>query len=79
MARPHNQNPRGERLTLVLLQQGLVLSPPSWQTASPKTGKNRPRQEVLLREVLLEQVLSANPRTVRPWSSKPRPGMSHSS
>jgi hypothetical protein len=29
MARPQNQNPRGERLTPVLLWQGLVLSPPS--------------------------------------------------
>jgi hypothetical protein len=27
-------NPRGERLTPVLLKQGLVLSPPSRQTAS---------------------------------------------
>jgi hypothetical protein len=29
MAGPQNQNPRGERLTPVLLKQGLVLSPPS--------------------------------------------------
>jgi hypothetical protein len=29
MAGPQRQNPRGERLTLVLLWQGLVLSPPS--------------------------------------------------
>jgi hypothetical protein len=28
-ARPQDQNPRGERLTPVLLWQGLVLSPPS--------------------------------------------------
>jgi hypothetical protein len=62
----------------MLQKQGLVLSPPSRQTASPKTGKNRPRQEVLLREVLLEQGLSTNPRIVRPWCSKPRPGTSHS-
>jgi hypothetical protein len=41
---------------MVLQKQGLLLSPPSRQTASPKTGKNRPRQEVLLREVLLVNV-----------------------
>ena len=34
-----NHNPRGERLTLVLLKQGLVLFPPSRQTTSPKTRK----------------------------------------
>jgi hypothetical protein len=29
MVGPQNQNPRGERLTPVLLWKGLVLSPPS--------------------------------------------------
>jgi hypothetical protein len=49
MARPQNQNPRGERLTPVLLWQGLVLSPPflDGKTASIK---DKLRQEGLIRQ-----------------------------
>jgi hypothetical protein len=40
MAGPYNQNPRGKRLTPVLLKKGLVLFPPSLnnlgKTASSK-------------------------------------------
>ena len=38
---PQRQNPRGERLTLVLQKQGLVLSPPSWQTTSSDEAQNQ--------------------------------------
>ena len=50
MAGPLNQNPRGKRLTPVLLKQGLVLFPPlgqTWQTASIRKGL---KQEGLMRE-----------------------------
>ena len=46
-ARPH-QNPRGEMLTPVLLQQGLVLSPPSLgqlnKTASSNEAQNQDKK-----------------------------------
>jgi hypothetical protein len=45
-AGPQNQNPRGERLTPVLLKQGLVLSPPSRQMASSIIKKNNQNKRV---------------------------------
>jgi hypothetical protein len=49
MARPQNQNPRGERLTPVLLWQGLVLSPPSLD-GKMASIKDKLRQEGLIRQ-----------------------------
>jgi hypothetical protein len=40
-AGPQRQNPRGERLTPELQKQGLVLSPPSRQTASSDEAQNQ--------------------------------------
>jgi hypothetical protein len=43
-ARPQRQNPRGERLTLVLQKKGLVLSPPSWQMTSSDEAQNQDKR-----------------------------------
>jgi hypothetical protein len=43
-AGPQRQNPRGERLTPVLQKQGLVLSPPSRQTASSDEAQNQDKR-----------------------------------
>jgi hypothetical protein len=64
MVEPHNQNPRGERLTPVLLQQGLVLSPPSLgqfgKMASIKDKiKTRESSEG---ECCYSKAISSNPR-----------------
>jgi hypothetical protein len=49
MARPQNQNPRGERLTPVLLWQGLMLSPP-FLDGKMASIKDKLRQEGLIRQ-----------------------------
>jgi hypothetical protein len=49
MARPQNQNPRGERLTSVLLWQGLMLSPP-FLDGKTTSIKDKLRQEGLIRQ-----------------------------
>jgi hypothetical protein len=49
MARTQNQNPRGERLTLVLLWQGRVLSPP-FLDGKTTSIKDKLRQEGLIRQ-----------------------------
>jgi hypothetical protein len=51
MAGPQNQNPRGERLTVVLLKQGLVFSPPSLGQLDKTTSiKNKSRLETVVKE-----------------------------
>ena len=50
MAGPQNQNPRGKRLTPVLLKQGLVLFPPSLGLYLAKTASIKTRQESEVRE-----------------------------
>jgi hypothetical protein len=46
MAGPQNQNPRGKRLTPVLLKQGLVLFPPSLGLSWQKRLASRHESEV---------------------------------
>ena len=51
MVGPQNQNPRGERLTPVLLKQSFVLSPPSLgQLGKMASIKDKSRLESVVRE-----------------------------
>jgi hypothetical protein len=66
MAGPKRQNPRGERLTLVLLWQGLVLSPPSLDGKMASMKDKVKTRESNEGECCYNKALSSNPRRKQP-------------